>query len=123
MPYCILELRVVIISIRDTVVGGVGHQFQVLLSRLPITIRRDATPASKLSLNVAKYSAKPSVKKVSHKHIEIDQVDGRFQIRCLGRNGMIVNGQPYLQNQRTAVEPQFSFVIGPFRMVFTALCE
>jgi hypothetical protein len=93
----------------------------VTLNSLPIMIGRDATLSGNLSLNVAKFSDKPSVKKVSHKHMEIHSFKDRFEVRCHGRNGIVVNSRPYQQNERVVVENNFAFTVGPCNLTFRAI--
>lgn len=87
---------------------------------LPFRIGRcdpRTTAPQKLSLNLQEGNEEPSVKRVSHTHLEITQKDNNLYLLCLGRNGICLEDNSQLQrNQSIPVNNGMIVRVGPFQI-------
>lgn len=78
----------------------------------------NVTQNNTLDLNLANYLFTQAVRKVSHKHAEIQVSEGTHFIQCLGRNGMQINGEWIPKMQRVPLSGDQTVTMGPFSLVF-----
>ena len=69
-----------------------------------------------LDLNLHNYLSTPAVRKVSHKHAEIQKLANKYYILCHGRNGMQVDGVWIPKSRRVPLENNQVLTLGPFSL-------
>ena len=91
------------------------------ISSLPSLIGRcdpSSSGKSNLNLNLQLIASDPSVKRVSHVHLEVFHKTDSFYALCLGRNGIVVDNNPLPKGSLVKLKSGIIIGVGPFKLTF-----